>query len=669
MCGICGVLSLAGPLDLPATAPERMIGVLRHRGPDEFGAWRNEKVFLGHSRLSIIDLQTGQQPLSSADRQCWITYNGEVFNYIELRQELEQKGHVFQTQSDTEVIVYAYLEWGTRCVERFNGQFALVIWDERKQSLFMARDRFGICPLFVTEQDGNLLFASEIKSLKAFPGSAIEPDPAAMAEVLNFWVNPAPGTSFGGVAQLPPGHLAVVQLGQTNNTPADGLPSCLKVERYWTPEFLPAEEDSRYVSAEERAEMAAGLREKLAAAVAIRMRADVPVGSYLSGGLDSSAAAAIAHPLGEGVLQTYGLGFNTAGYDESVWQHKMATHIGVEHRAVHVDHDDIASQFGLVPWHAESPLTRAAPAPMMALSGHVRDLDCRVVLTGEGADEIMVGYNIFREAKVRHFWSRDPGSERRPLLLSRLYPYSEKPPLHFLRSFFGRDLTNTADPLYSHRPRWANTAAAGFLVDDPGVAAAPAKAEERILAALPANFDTWGPVARAQYMEMTQFMAGYLLSSQGDRMLMASSVEGRFPFLDHELAEYAAQIPASVKLQSLREKAIFRDSVDDLVPDEIVNRPKHPFRAPGNASFDTPVGKAMVQEFLLDDGQGWDFWQRNKVTALVEKWKAGRLRSTRDDMSFLAVLSGRMLQADFGPNFELRIAPLTLRAEEIVWRA
>ncbi|RLC85345.1 MAG: asparagine synthetase B, partial [Chloroflexi bacterium] len=394
----------------------------------------------------------------------------------------------------------------------------------------------------------------------------------------------------------------------------------------------------------------------------------VPVGAYLSGGLDSSATAALAHPLGEGVLNTYGLGFTTEGYDESSWQDKMVDHLDVKHRAVHVDSNDVVNRFRQVPWHAETPMTRAAPGPLMALSSHVHNLDCKVVLTGEGADEVFVGYNIFREAKVRNFWSRVPHSQSRPLLLNRLYPYVEKPPLSFLRRFFGRDLTNTTDPLYSHRPRWHNTTAAGFLVNEARVGTAPGEAEERIVGSLPAEFTTWGPVAKAQYLEMTLFMSGYLLSTQGDRMLMANSVEGRFPFLDHKLVEYAATIPASAKLQSLREKAILRKSVTGLVPDEIVNRSKHPFRAPGNVSFETPSGQAMVEEFLAADGPGWELWQRAKVEALVTKWRAGRLQSTRDDMSFLAVLSGRILQAEFGANFEQRMAQLTLQPNQIIWR-
>ncbi len=668
MCGICGVLALAGSLRLPPRAAERMIGVIRHRGPDEFGGWCGDSIFMGHARLSIIDPQGGQQPLSSGDGRCHITYNGEVFNYIELAAELEKLGHVFRTRSDTEVIVQAYLEWGPRCVDHFNGQFAFALWDEREQTLFMARDRFGICPLFVAVHDNNLLFASEIKSLKAYPGTDFTLDPAGMAEVLSYWANPAPGTCFSGVTQLPAGHYAVVRRQRRGAAAAHGLPDCLDVQRYWTPQFLPADRDCRHVPEGERREMAEGLREKLDRATSLRLRADVPVGTYLSGGLDSSVVTAIAHGIASGKLSSYGLGFAEASFDERRWQEMMSSRLGIRLNTVDIDGDELSSRFREIFWHTEAPLSRSAPAPLSALSRRVHDSGCKVVLTGEGADEVLVGYNIFREAKVRRFWQRDPDSTRRPELFTRLYPHAEKPPLGFLRSFYGKGLDDIADPLYSHRPRWRNMSAAGFLSAEARAAFAAGGSEERLLASLPDEFATWGPVARAQYLEMTIFMSGYLLSSQGDRMLMANSVEGRFPYLDHELAEYAAGIPASVKLQSLREKALFKDSVRDLVPAEIIARPKFPYRAPGNGSFSTDQGAQMVQEFLIDDESGWDLWQRSKVLALVDKWRAGRLSSTRDDQSFLAVLGGRMLQADFGRDFEQRVTALALRPGQIEWR-
>ncbi len=669
MCGICGILALEGSLALPPSAPERMIGVMRHRGPDEFGAWRNDTVFLGHARLSIIDPVDGQQPMADAGGRCRITYNGEVFNYLELRRELEGRGRAFRTHSDTEVIVNAWLEWGPACVERFNGQFAFALWDDAEKTLFLARDRFGICPLFVAEQGGQLFFASEIKALKACPGFRAEPDAAAMGEVLSYWANVPPRTAFTGVAQLPAGHVALVRPGRAPTASADSLlPSCLDARRYWAPSFLPADEDRRFVPAAERTALVGELRERLEEAVALRMRADVPVGSYLSGGLDSSAVAALAQRLSSGLLRTYGLGFDREGFDEREWQQMMVDHLGVDHAGVFVDQAEVARRLREVPWHAEAPLPRAAPTPLLLLSRHVRAQGCKVVMTGEGADEVFVGYDIHREAKVRAFWNRVPGSRARPALLSRLHPYQDQAPLDFLVSFYGRGLAETQDAFHSHRPRWNNTAAATFLCDQARAALATGEAERRLLASLPAEFAGWGPVARCQYLEMAIFMSGYLLSSQGDRMLMANSVEGRFPYLDHNLVEFAARIPVSAKLPGLDEKAMLKDGVADLVPAAIRGRHKHPFRAPGSVCFATPEGREMVEDFLLADGPGWDLWQRDKVSALVRKWDSGRLLSQRDDTSFVAVLSGRMLQRDFGPLFEERVAALQLEPGQLDWR-
>jgi len=670
MCGICGVLALDGVLDLPDRTPERMIGVLRHRGPDEFGAWADESVFLGHARLSIIDLQTGQQPLSNGDGRFWITFNGEIFNYIELTAELTGLGHRFRTHSDTEVIVHAYEQWGARCVERFNGQFAFAIWDRRKCELFLARDRFGIRPLYVAEHDGQLLFASEIKSLRAFPGFRPALSAAALAEVFTYWVNIPPATAFENVAQLPPAHTAVIRPGRRDGAGPAPLPTSMVIQRYWSPSFLPAEQDHRFVGAAEQKQLAERVREELVAAATIRLRADVPVGAYLSGGLDSSTTAALIHRYTDHRLKTFSVGFADPTYDESAWQHAMAEHIGTEHVTVKVDAEDIASRFRDVVWLAESPLLRTAPAPLHALSGLAHAEDFKVVLTGEGADEVFAGYNIFREAKVRHFWSRDPGARNRALLLTRLYPYLTQSPPEFLTRFYGAGLDRPEDPLFSHRPRWHNTAAVvNFLCSEAAESGAVMAAEERLLAGLPAEFAHWGPVARSQFVEMSTFLAGYLLSSQGDRMLMGHSVEGRFPFLDHNLADFAGTLPASIKLQSLVEKSILKKSVSDLLPRNILERPKQPYRAPDSESFAGPAGSALVEEFLVErDLRAGGIWRHERFGPLVRKWQAGRMTSVRDNMAFVGVLSGSLLEHDFGAGFEDRLRNVVLQAEDIVWR-
>jgi|AMFO01.1.fsa_nt_gi asparagine synthase (glutamine-hydrolyzing) len=664
MCGICGAIALEGPLRLPAGAAERAIGSLRHRGSDEYGAWRDGRVWLGHARLSIIDLRSGQQPLGSADGQVQVTFNGEIFNYIELRDELRGLGHAFRTDSDTEVIVAAYRQWGISCLDRFNGQFALALYDAPRRRVVLARDRFGIRPLYWARHGDVLLFGSEIKALGAWPGFALRFDPTSLQEIFTYWVTISPATPFHGVEQLPAGHFLTVDLGGGNRR-AEITP-----HRYWYPRFLPAAEDHRFVGREEARRMARAVREKLAEATILRLRADVPVGAYLSGGLDSSATAALVCSETDRALKTFSVGFTDAAYDETRWQQIMARHLGTDHQMIRVGDRDIATSFPRVVWHAETPLLRTAPAPLYALSSLVQAQGYKVVLTGEGADEVFCGYNIFREAKVRAFWARDPGSPRRPLLLTRLYPYLKQSPPAFLARFYGQGLDRPDEPLFSHRPRWQNTAGLlGFL--DPELQAAPraAAAEQRLLDSLPPEFAEWGPVARAQYLEMTTFLSGYLLTSQGDRMLMGHTVEGRFPFLDHELAELAGSLPAAAKLAGLEEKALLKQAVADLLPREIVTRPKQPYRAPDSSSFMVGAGAELVRDLLSPESVAeTGLLQQGRVSGLLRKWEAGKLTGARDNMAFVGLLSAQLLARQFGEAFERHVRLTTLPPGAVAWR-
>lgn len=675
MCGICGVMALEGRLELPEGLPERMVGSLRHRGPDEFGAWRDDACFLGHSRLSIIDLAGGQQPLSGEDDQHWIVFNGEVFNYPELTAQLQARGHVFRTRSDTEVIVHAYQEWGDRCVERFNGQFAFAIWDRPRRRLLLARDRFGILPLFVARSGRHLLFASEVKALFAWPHLERRLDPERLAEVFTYWACLSPATPFVQVAQLPPGTTAVCDLDCGRGSPAPAapapLPAGLHVRRYWQPRFLDARDDARHPDPAATAAMAREVRDRLEQASIIRLRADVPVGAYLSGGLDSSATTALIQSTTRNRLRTFSVGFADAAYDESRWQQAMVQHLGTEHSATMVDADDIATRLDAVMWHAESPILRMAPAPLLKLSGLVREHGWKVVLTGEGADEVFAGYNIFREAKVRRFWARQPASQRRPRLLTRLYPYLQQSPPQFLARFYGQGLDRPEDLLFSHRPRWQNTGMmTTFLVPEALRALQAGEPEARLLDSLPDDFRRWGVVARAQYLEMTTFLAGYLLCSQGDRMLMGNSVEGRFPFLDHEVAEAALAMPAAARLPLLQEKALLKQAVADLVPAEIVQRPKQPYRAPDGESFRGEVGRLVVAEALGPHAvAAAGFWQPDRVASLRRKWEAGSLTSARENMAFIGVLSTQLLAQAFGASFDDRLAATRLDAGALRWRS
>ena len=645
MCGIAGCLHW-GRAGVPDDAKLRaMLGALRHRGPDEFGTYLDGSAGLAHARLSIIDLSTGQQPLANEDGTIWITFNGEIFNYVELRAELLSLGHRFRTASDTEVIVHAYEAWGDRCVERFNGQFAFAIWDAPRRRMFLARDRLGVRPIYHARAGDRFLFASEVKAIFTDPEVPRAVDPRGLDQIFSFWTTLAPLTPFDGVSELPAGHALALDL-------SSGAPPTIAPRRYWTPRY-PVNGAATIRSLAEAAE---GLREQLETATRLRMlRADVPVGSYLSGGIDSSAVAAMGRRAKEGIFRTFSLRFADAEFDETRYQRMMAERLDSEHTEIVCERRDIGAVFPEVIRHTERPILRTGPAPLYLLSKLVHDAGFKVVLTGEGSDEMLAGYDIFREAKVRAFWSREPASTLRPRLLERLYPYLARSPVAaraMARKFFGDGLAGVADAGFSHRPRWKSAGAlkrlfSASLAD----ALAGRDAEAAFLAELPADFGSWDVVSRAQYLEVSTLLSGYILSSQGDRMLMAHSVEGRFPFLDPNVVEYCNALPSTFKLRVLDEKHVLKRAVADLVPAEILERPKQPYRAPDAASF---VGDAAPE--YLDDVLGAarveeaDLFEPKAVGSLLAKCRAARPDapvSNADNMAFVGVLSTQLLWESF----------------------
>ncbi len=398
MCGICGIVNMENDRPPDVDTLLRMMGRLRHRGPDSSGYYRDKQAALGHTRLAIIDLQTGAQPLSNEDDSLWITFNGEIFNYLELVSELSDLGHTFKTKSDTEVIIHAYEQWGISCFERFNGQWALAIWDQRNNRIILSRDRFGIRPLYYTIDKNRLLFASEVKALFADRDVERKFDSAGISEIFTFWSPVAPRTAFKGIKELEPGHFAIV-----NN-------KVLTTKAYWSISFPGAGTEST-VSEYEQAEL---FRKHLIDASRLRFtRSDVPVGAYLSGGIDSSITSSIVSNYTQTPLSTFSIRFSDSGFDEGGYQKEMANRLETDHNDVFVSYEDIGQVFPDVVWHAERPILRTAPAPLFLLSKLVRDSGYKVVVTGEGADEVMAGYDIFREAKIRLFLARNPESKLR----------------------------------------------------------------------------------------------------------------------------------------------------------------------------------------------------------------------------------------------------------------
>lgn len=647
MCGITGIFNRSRrPVD--PTVLRSMARIQRHRGPDDEGFYLNEKsggnVGLGHVRLSIIDLSGGKQPIHNEEQNIWVVFNGEIFNYPELRVELEKKGHRFYTHSDTETIVHAYEEYGLNFVDHFNGQFAIALWDEKQNRLILARDRVGICPLFYARlPGGDLIFSSEMKGLFQHPEIKPTIDPKGIGQIFTFWANVPPRTVFRDVQELPPGHLLI------------STPDQMDVRRYWEMRFPDAGDyEDRPLEY-----YASGVRELLHDATTLRLRADVPVATYLSGGIDSSIISALVKKYHNPGLITFSVAFSDAAYDEKSYQMEMVRHLGTDHRSIETGYADIGRCFPEVVWHAEKPMTRTAPAPLYLLAGLVRQNGIKVVLTGEGSDEIFGGYNIFLEDKIRRFWAKRPESKMRPGLLSRLYPeFNKNAALQsFWRQFFRKGLTETSDPYYSHRIRWRNTAQIQNLFDANFRKEMGDEAEHdaELQAYLSPDLMRWDPLCRSQYLETTLFMSGYLLSSQGDRMLLGQSVEGRFPFLDHRLIEFAAKIPPKHKIRHLREKHVLKEAFKDLVPASIVQRAKQPYRAPISPCFlDASVGQAH-EMLSADAAKRCGYFDPAGVEQLVSKLKKseGASASAREDMAAVGIVSLHVLHDQFINKFPM----------------
>ncbi len=636
MCGIVGILNLSDHPPVDKATLYQMLGMLRHRGPDGFGIYRDDCVGLGNARLSIIDLSGGDQPIGNEDGTLWIVFNGEIFNYVELRPPLEARGHRFSTNSDTEVILHLYEDYGPGCLAHLNGQYAMAIWDTQKQSLFLARDRLGIRPLFYTVYDGQLVFGSEIKALLAFPGLRAEMDPIALDQIFTYWSTLSPRSVFCNIYDVPPGHFLLAQNAHITITP------------YWTMDFQQDADIARTAQ-----DYVDELESLLVDATRIRLRADVPVGAYLSGGLDSSTTTAIIRNYTNNRLDTFSIAFvDNPEFDESKFQRQMAAHLGTDHRVVECTHADIGRVFPQVIWHTETPILRTAPAPMFLLSQLVHDHQLKVVMTGEGADEFLAGYDIFKEMEIRRFWARNPDSRMRPLLLRRLYPdITDLGNVSgaYLTAFFKKGLGDIESPFYSHATRWANTARARrfFLHPPPAFSMTDA-------VPLPPSFKTWSPLAQAQYLEIVVFLSQYLLSSQGDRMGMAHSVEGRFPFLDYRVVEFSNHLPSSFKLHGLTEKWLLKQLGRKLVPAEIWKRTKRPYRAPIHRSFFSSGTPDYVQELLSERSlQDSGFFDASAVAQLVRKAASGARLSEVDDMALVGIISTQLVYHQFVKAFKL----------------
>lgn len=633
MCGIAGFVSEGINLQDDSVI-RRMIHAIRHRGPDASGVYVDDSAALGHARLSIIDLAGGGQPMCNEDGTLWITFNGEIFNYVELRMELIARGHVFSTKSDTEVILHMFEEYGENCVTRLNGQWAFAIWDKKRRRLFLSRDRFGVRPLFYAEAQGAFLFASEIKALFAWPGFERRLDLEALNEIFTFWHTLPPRTAFQNVKELPPGHSAVLAGGR------------MTVKQYWDLDYQARGMPSNGEFNED--ECAERLLALLEDATRLRLRADVPVGAYLSGGIDSTLIASLVKHTGVTKLNTFSVRFEDSELDEGPYQSEAVKSLGTDHREILCSSRQIGEIFPDVIWHAEKPVIRTAPAPLYLLAKLVRESGYKVVLTGEGADEVLGGYDIFKEAKVRAFWASQPDSRMRPLLLRRLYPYQSRTQMQspaYLSAFFHVGEADRRSPFFSHLPRWRMTSRLkSFFSDDVKSRLSTDAPLEYLESALPENFAGWDAFTKAQYLEACYLLPGYILSAQGDRVAMAHAVEGRFPFLDYRVAAFACKLPSRLLMKVLKEKYLLKRSARNLIPPAVLGRHKQPYRAPDARSFFCAGSAGYVSELLSpgrirEDG----VFHPGAVERLVEKARRGDIAGVSDNMAVVGILSTQLL--------------------------
>ncbi len=655
MCGIAGILVEPRRGPVPFETLRRMVAMLRHRGPDGYGLYRDDHVGLGHARLSIIDLAGGAQPVHNEDESIWVTFNGEMFNYVELRDELEARGHRFYTHSDTEVIVHAFEEFGEGAWQRFNGQFALALWDARTRRLYLVRDRLGILPLYYVRRDGQVVFASEAKALFASGHVSPRLEPAGLVQVFSRWAAAAPSTVFADVRSVLPGTAVCFEPGRDERS-----------QVYWQPDWT----EDRAWQSRSLDETADALGEQLTQAVKLRLRADVPVGAYLSGGLDSSVIAQLIRVADSSPLQTFAVRFEDPSFDETAQQRRMASLLGTEHHEIVCGAEEIRRALPDVIWHCETPLLRTAPAPLFLLSNLVQRSGMKVVLTGEGADEFLAGYHIFKEDKVRRFWARQPDSAVRPMLLSRLYPYvgQGQQQTRLWQAFFRRGLTAVDHPFYSHQVRWGNTGwGLRFLSPEIREAIDPDRLDDDLLRVMPEGWRAWQPLARAQAVEIATFLSPYLLSYQGDRVAMGHGVEVRYPFLDPEVVEFCTRLPGRMRLLGLRDKLALRSLASRSLPVEIWNRPKQPYRAPT-----TPVlFGADLPDYVADLTSTRSLERLGLVEAdtagkLVDKAlrHEGRMSGEREEMALVGLLTLQLLGHFYLERFTQRAMDARRRLDD-----
>jgi asparagine synthase (glutamine-hydrolysing) len=599
MCGIAGRVNQHEPVDRAELF--RMTELLAHRGPDDSGYHLRARVGLGHRRLSIVDLAGGRQPLSNEDDTVWIVFNGEIYNHLELRAQLLARGHRFKTRSDTEVIVHAYEEWGGECATRLRGMFAFAIWDETSQTLTLVRDRLGIKPLYFAAFGGDLVFASEIKSIVAARGVDVAIDDEALAAYLALRYVPAPKTLFRGIWKLPPATLLTWRRG------------LIAQRQYWElTDVVPND-------AATTAEAALELRDLIDRATELRLMSEVPVGAFLSGGLDSTVITEAMLRAGRrrGPLKTFSVGYDglgTAADDELAAARAAAAALGTDHVEVRVTSAEAAAALPKIVWHLDEPVADPACVPLYFLARRAKE-DVTVVLSGEGADEILAGYAIYRHVgaaeRVRKLGG---GLAEVAATLGMMLPSPRmrraarllELPLELGYRGVSRAFDDDARAELCH----------GAALPPPYALLAPHWAPTRGMSAL----------RRMLYLDTRVWLPDDLLV-KADKMTMAHAIELRVPFLDHKLVELAWSLPDRMKLDGVVGKALLRRAVRGRVPDAVLDRPKQGFATPAGAWLRTSL-RDTARAALLDRGSlARERFDMSLIERLLTQHDAGQDRA------------------------------------------
>ncbi len=604
MCGIAGLIEPGASGDLSARL-EAMAVAIAHRGPDDQGFLQQPtrdgryRVGLAHRRLSIIDVAAGHQPLANEDDTVWIVFNGEIYNFAELRVELEAAGHRFRTHSDTETIVHAYEQWGAECVSRLRGMFSFALWDGGRQRLVLARDRFGKKPLFIAEVDGALIFGSEIKAVLASGRPEARVDLDSVRDYFAYRYVPGPATLYQGIRKLMPGSIAIWERGQ------------LTERRYYLP---PDQQPLDAARAE--GDVVGGFLERLDEAVRLRMVSDVPFGAFLSGGIDSSAVVALMSRHSELPVRTFSVGFRESRYSELSYARTIADHCRTQHTELTVSQDDLMQHLPALVAFRDAPVAEPSDIPIYLLSREA-SRSVKMVLTGEGADELLGGY-------PKHAAEVFAGSYRHlpePLRQGLIEPLVRALPFRFRRIKTAVSTLGLSDHA-QRMVRWFGAATPAEL--DRLLALPPSAPRESRRQAVPFEVASGNSALRAVlYFDQTSWLPDNLLE-RGDRMTMAASIEARMPFMDHELAAYVSSLDDRWRVRGRTGKVVLREAMTRLLPKAILERPKVGFRVPVSDWFRGPMRGYLEEHLLSSASRTRDFYRRDTLKSVVDEHVGGR---------------------------------------------